>query len=222
MSVESCSPSMARDMEDVCSESSRKMQDKEETTSEASWIAVTEGKEKEVEGEPERPEATVPWKGAGGVSVNPEGESRHGQVRAKITRKEIEHQTEMEEKVDGKAPRDSEKESDSGRIQRNAGFCERIIEPEPGRSRINKFRAKSDQHHTKAHVLVSQSLQRQGVLHGQSVSAVLQRKLDGTGSGAFEELAVEGSRRMEGASWQATENAGERPVYTRKVGTLFA
>ena len=43
----------------------------------------------------------------------------------------------MEEKVDGKAPRDSEKESDSGRIRRNAGLCERIIEPEPGRSRRN-------------------------------------------------------------------------------------
>ena len=92
VSVESCSPSMARDMEDVCWESSRKMQDKEGTTSEASWTAVTKGKEKEVwrlepEGEAERPEATVPWKGVDGVSVNPEGESRHEQVRAKITRK---------------------------------------------------------------------------------------------------------------------------------------
>ena len=45
---------------------------------------------------------------------------------------------------------------------------------------------------------------------------------DGKGSGAFEELAVEGSRGKEGASWQAMENAGERPVYTRKVGILFA
>ena len=76
---------------EVCSESSRKMRDKEETTSEASWIAVTKGKEKEVwrlepEVGAERPEATVPWKGAEGVSVNPEGESRHWQARAKITR----------------------------------------------------------------------------------------------------------------------------------------
>ena len=39
-----------------------------------------------------------------GVSVNPEGESRHGQVRAKITRKERENQIKMEDKVDGKAP----------------------------------------------------------------------------------------------------------------------
>ena len=46
MSFESCSPSMACKMEEVCSESSRKMQDKEETTSEASWTAVTRGKEK--------------------------------------------------------------------------------------------------------------------------------------------------------------------------------
>ena len=45
MSVESCSLSMACDME-VCSECSRKMQDKEETTSEASWTAVTKVKKK--------------------------------------------------------------------------------------------------------------------------------------------------------------------------------
>ena len=83
MSVESCSLSRACDMEEVCSESSRKMQDKEETKSEASWTAVTKEKEKEVwrletEGEAERPEVTVPRNGVGGVSVNPEGESRHG------------------------------------------------------------------------------------------------------------------------------------------------
>ena len=48
MSVGSCSLSMACDMEEVCSKSSRKMQDKEETTSEASWTAVTKGEEKEV------------------------------------------------------------------------------------------------------------------------------------------------------------------------------
>ena len=39
-----------------------------------------------------------------GVSANPEGESHHGQVRAKITRKERENQTKIEEKVHGKAP----------------------------------------------------------------------------------------------------------------------
>ena len=36
---------MVDDMEEVSSESSRKMQDKEETTSKASWTAVTQGKE---------------------------------------------------------------------------------------------------------------------------------------------------------------------------------
>ena len=45
MSVESCSSSMACDMEEVCSESSRKMKDMEETTSETSWTAVTKGKD---------------------------------------------------------------------------------------------------------------------------------------------------------------------------------
>ena len=44
------------------------------------------------------------------------------------------------------------------------------------------------------------------------MSAVLQRKFDGTGLGAVEELAVEGSRGKEGASWQTMENAGKRQV----------
>ena len=53
---------MACDMEEVCSESSKKMKDMDETTSEASWTAVTKGKEKEVwslepEGEGEKLEA---------------------------------------------------------------------------------------------------------------------------------------------------------------------
>ena len=60
-------------------------------------------KRKRREGEAEKPEATVSRNGAEGVSVDPEGESRHGQARAKITRMEREHQANMEEKVDGKA-----------------------------------------------------------------------------------------------------------------------
>ena len=105
MSVESCSSSMACVMEEAGSEFSRKMKDKEETT------AVTKGKEKEVwrlepEGEAEKPEATARWSGVKGVSVSPGGESRHGQARAKMARKEIENRTQMEEKVDGKAPGD--------------------------------------------------------------------------------------------------------------------
>ena len=77
LSVELCAPSMACDREEVGSDSSRKMQDKEETTSK--WRL-------ELEGEAERLEATVPWNEAEGFSVNPEGEGR--QVRAQITRKE--------------------------------------------------------------------------------------------------------------------------------------
>ena len=38
--------------------------------------------------EAERIGATVPWSGVDGISVNPEGESRHGQVRAKMERKQ--------------------------------------------------------------------------------------------------------------------------------------
>ena len=43
LSFESCSSSLACDMEDMSSESSRKMQD---TTSEASWTAVSTGERK--------------------------------------------------------------------------------------------------------------------------------------------------------------------------------
>ena len=81
------------------------MHDKEETASEASWKAVTKGKEKEVwrlepEGEAENPEVTVLGNEAEGVSVNPEGESRHEQIRAKTSRKE----REMERQVGRIAP----------------------------------------------------------------------------------------------------------------------
>ena len=55
----------------------------------------------EREGGAEKPEATAPWSGVKGVSVNREGECCHRQARAKMTRKERENQTQMEEKVDG-------------------------------------------------------------------------------------------------------------------------
>ena len=48
---------------------------------------MTKGKEKEVWAA-ERLEATVPWNGVEGVSVNQEGESRDRQVLAKMARKE--------------------------------------------------------------------------------------------------------------------------------------
>ena len=70
--------------------------------------------------------------------MNPEGESCHGQVRAKITRKERENQTKMEEKADGKAPRDESAEIQSAKRKVNrveseeTQDYERIIEPEPG------------------------------------------------------------------------------------------
>ena len=87
------------------------MKDMDETTSEASWTAVTKEKEKEVwslepESEAEKPEAIGLGSGVKGVSVNPDGESRHGHVRAKMARKERGNQTRMEKKVNGKAPWD--------------------------------------------------------------------------------------------------------------------
>ena len=62
MSVESCSSSMTDDMEVVCSESSRKMKDMEETTSQASCTTVKKGKKKvwRLESEGER-RSLKPW-----------------------------------------------------------------------------------------------------------------------------------------------------------------
>ena len=79
-------------MEEGCSKLSWKMEDKEETPLEASWTAVTKGEDKEMwrrelEGEAEKPEVTVLWNEAEGVSANPEGESRHEQIRAKNHKK---------------------------------------------------------------------------------------------------------------------------------------
>ena len=59
--------------------------------------AVTKGTEKrcereELEGEAEKLEATAPWSGVQGASVNPEGESRNGQARAKMARKETKNE----------------------------------------------------------------------------------------------------------------------------------
>ena len=68
LSIERCRSSVVHDMEEVSSESSRKMQDKVGTTPEASWAAVITKKEKEEwrlepEGETETPEVTVVERG---------------------------------------------------------------------------------------------------------------------------------------------------------------
>ena len=60
-----------------------------------------------------KPEATAPWSGVKGVSVNPEGESCHGQARAKMARKERWNQTKMGEKVEGETPGDESTEVQS-------------------------------------------------------------------------------------------------------------
>ena len=59
------------------------MKDMSEITSEASWTAVTNEKEKEVwglepEGEAEKPGAIGPGSEVKGISVNPEGEAATG------------------------------------------------------------------------------------------------------------------------------------------------
>ena len=86
-----------------------RMQDKEETTSEPPWTAVTEGKGKRCGGwnrrvKREKPEVTVLRNEADGVSVNSEGESHHEQTRATITRRVREDQAKMEREADRNGP----------------------------------------------------------------------------------------------------------------------
>ena len=86
---------MVDDMEEVSSESSRTMQDKEETTPEASWAAVTGRKEDdgwrlEPEGEAETPETIVFWNEVEGVPVDRNGEGHLGRAQANSSTRESE------------------------------------------------------------------------------------------------------------------------------------
>ena len=72
MSVESCSLSMACDTEEVCSESSKRMKDMEETTSEASWTTVTKERERERERWSLEPEGEAEKPGAKGLGERSE------------------------------------------------------------------------------------------------------------------------------------------------------
>ena len=49
---------------------------------------------------------------------------------------------------------------------------------------------------------------------------MLERKFDGTGAGAVEELAVEGSCGKEGGSWQTMENAGNEAEMLKSTDFL--
>ena len=94
--------------------------------------------------------------------------------------------------------------------EENAGLCERIIEPEPGRSRRSEFRAKRDQHPTKAHVLVfTIAAATRSPYTANLCQQCYNESLTAKCLAHFKELAVEGSRGKEGASWQAMENAGK-------------
>ena len=90
VSFESCRSSVEGNMEEVSSESPRKV-DEEEITPEGSWTSVAESEEKdgwrlEPEGETATPEVIVLWNEAEGVPVNPEGESHHERAHAKSTK----------------------------------------------------------------------------------------------------------------------------------------
>ena len=109
LSFESCSSSRVCDMEEAGSESSRKMRDKEDTTS---WTAVRKWWRLEPEGEAEKLEVTVLRNEVDGVSVNPEGESHHEQTRtrANITRKEREDQAQNAAGEEGRGGSESTEE----------------------------------------------------------------------------------------------------------------
>ena len=108
---ESCSSSIACDMEEVSSEPSKKMKDMDEITSEASWTAVTKEKEKEVwslvpECDAEKPGAIGLANEVKGISVNPEGGGRHRRARTKMARMERENQTKSEKEANQNAPQE--------------------------------------------------------------------------------------------------------------------
>ena len=161
-----------------------------------------------------------------GVSVNPDGESRHRHARADMARKERENQTRMEKKAkESKSPKrkvfrvESEETKDYVKESLNVSWDEAeeisfvssaiSIPQRPMFWRDNRCSDKALRCWQFASVVVEEG---GGGLHSQFVSAVLQRKLDGKGPGAVEFLAVEGSRGKEGASWQTMENVGKRPV----------
>ena len=103
LSFESCRSSAVEYIEEISTESPRKMQDEQEVTSEAPWSA-TGGKEEdgwrlEPEGETDTPETNVLWDGVEGVPGYPDGEGRHEQVQGKSSRKESEAPWEEGEEV---------------------------------------------------------------------------------------------------------------------------
>ena len=74
-------------MEEVSSESSRRMQDKEDCCYRKER---KDGWRLEPEGETETPETIVLWNEVEGVPVNPDGEGRHERAQAKSSRRERE------------------------------------------------------------------------------------------------------------------------------------
>ena len=176
--------------------------------------------------------------------MNPGGESRHRDVRAKVARKEREKQTRMENKVNGKASREegpevqspkrkvirleSEETQDYARESLNLSqeeAEERSFVPRafsiPLRPMFWCDNRCSDRAFTFwqfASVVVDDG---EGGPHDQFVSAVLQRKIDGTGPGAVEVLEVEASGGTESESWQIVENVGNGPVSYKECGSTL-
>ena len=120
--------------------------------------------------------------------------SRHRHARTKMARKERENQTRMEKKVNGKALREDDAESEpekkfiSVESEETQDSVRESLKLERWGSRRHEFRAKRAQHSTRTYVLVRQSLRWQssqilavcfgscrwwwGGLHDQFVSAV--------------------------------------------------
>ena len=178
-----------------------------------------------------------------GVSVNPEGESRHRHVRAKMARKERENQTRVEKKVNGKAPSD-----DGAEVQSPKRKVIRVESEETQdyvRESLNLSREEAEE---RSFVPSALSIPRRpmfwcdnrcsdkAVRFWQFASVVVDdvkesytvnlcqqcynERLTAQGLGAVEVLAVEGSRGKEGAPRQTTEIVGKKPVYTRNCGSI--
>ena len=145
----------------------------------------------ELGGTAKKSEAIGLWSGVKGVSVKPEGESCHGQARAKMARKERENQTKMGEKVEG--------EGTSGRGCGGSESEEKVIRMESEETTQDYVRESLNL--SLEEVEEMRFVPSASLCFGVTIAAVTkptdsvsllvsQRKFDSKGPGAFEELAV--------------------------------
>ena len=137
--------------------------------------------------------------------MNPEGESRHRHSLAKMARKERENQTRMEKKVNRRRHLGT-------RVPRCKVRIEKVARVESDEAQ-DYVRDSLNLSREEAEVSCqARSAFHEGLCFGLTIAAVT--KPSDSGSllagflGAVEDLAVEGSRGKESASWQTMENVG--------------